>query len=137
MYRSQGRKTHDEAGWQLPPRTSTARLAEALVRNWWPFWLFKDASRGDLFARAAAHQHNMRMRANLPRYLLKWFAVCCIASTGIFAFDALAADVGRRLDLFALMAAGSGIVCAYAICVLFVLGYAYLYLARVRRGSER
>jgi hypothetical protein len=31
------------------------------------------------------------------------------------------------------MAAGSGIVCAYAICVLLVIGYAYLYL----RHGER
>ena len=99
------------------------RLA-AFVSGLWPFGLFKDATRGDLYARAAARQHNLRMRARLPRYLLKWFVICCAASAAIYACDAMAEDVGRRLDVFVLMAAGSGIVCAYAICVLFVIGYA-------------
>jgi hypothetical protein len=99
-----------------------------VCRTLWPFWLFKDASRGDLYARAAARQHNRRMCARLPRYLVKWLAVCAIASAAIFTFDALATDVAHRLDVFVLMAAGSGIVCAYAICVVLVLAYAYCYL---------
>jgi hypothetical protein len=115
------------------PAVERLRLGQALVRSWWPFWQFKDASRGDLYARAAAHQHNLRMRANLPRYLLRWFVVCCLASAAICACDALAADVRHRLDLFVLMAAGSGIVCAYAVCALFVIGYAYL---RLRHGGS-
>ena len=105
----------------------------ALVRALFPFGLFKDATRGDVYARAAARQHNLRMRDQLPRYLLKWFVICCAASAAIFACDAMAADVGRRLDVFVLMAAGSGILCAYAVCVLFVIGYAYLCLRQLDR----
>ena len=103
-------------------------VLRSLARSLWPFWLFKDATRGDVYARAAARQHNRRMCDSLPRYIFKWFLVCCVASTGIFACDTLAGDVGRRLDVFVIMAAGSGIVCAYALCVLLVIGYAYLYL---------
>jgi len=113
-----------------PPVRGVRALAAQLARSLWPFWLFEDPNRGDLYARAAARQHNRRMRQSLPRYLLKWSIVCCVANASIFAFDALAANVGRHLDVFVLMAAGSGIVCAYAVCVLCVIGYAYLYLAR-------
>ncbi len=109
----------------------------SLRRAWWPFWQFQDTSRGDLYARAAAHQHNLRLRASLPRYLRKWLLVCAIASAGIRACDGLAADVGHKLDVFAVMAAGSGLVCAYAVCVLFVIGYAYLYLARAAHSGRR
>ena len=129
MYPSTGRNR--EHGESVAVAQDT-RLA-ALVRGLWPFWLFKDATRGDVYARAAARQHNLRMRERLPRYLLKWFAICCVASAAIYACDAMAADVGRRLDVFVLMAAGSGIVCAYGVCVLFVIGYAYLRLLQLDR----
>ncbi|MGH8176829.1 MAG: hypothetical protein ACREV5_11265, partial [Steroidobacter sp.] len=49
-------------------RTSTASvcadmpLSQLLFRYIWPFWLFKDASRGDRTARAAAYRHNRSMR---------------------------------------------------------------------------
>jgi hypothetical protein len=105
--------------------------SRALWTSLWPFALFQDPSRGDVYARAAARQHNLRMRAKLPQYLRRWLVICCLASTAIYAFDAMAADVSRRLDVFVLMAAGSGIVCAYAVCALLVIGYAYLNLRRL------
>jgi hypothetical protein len=104
-----------------------------LSHTLWPFWLFKDPNQGDLFARAAAAAHNRRMSEVLPRYLRRWLLVCAIASASIFANDALAADVARRLDVFVLMAAGSGLVCAYAVCVVLVIGYAYCYLRLAER----
>ncbi len=102
--------------------------AEALARSLWPFWLFKDANQGDMFARAAASAHNRKMSEVLPRYLRRWLLVCAIASLSICANDAMATDVARRLDVFVLMAAGSGLICAYAICVVMVIGYAWCYL---------
>ena len=100
----------------------------AVSHSLWPFWLFKDPNQGDLYARAAAFAHNRRMSEVLPRYLRRWLLVSAIASLSIFANDALATDVGRRLDLFVLMAAGSGLICAYAVCVVLVIGYAWCYL---------
>jgi len=104
-----------------------------LARGLWPFWLFKDANRGDLYARAAAWQHNRRMRASLPRYLIRWLIVSCAASVSVFACDALDADGGRHLDVFVVMAAGAGLVCAYALCLMCIIGYAYVYLGRSER----
>jgi len=102
----------------------------ALYRALWPFWMFQDASTGDRFARAAAERHNRRMRSCLPSYLLRWLVICAAASLAIYTCDALAGDVATRLDVFVLLAAGSGLVCACGICVLLVLGYAYLALCQ-------
>ena len=102
--------------------------AIALAHSLWPFWLFKDANQGDLFARAAANAHNRRMSEILPRYLRRWLLVCAIASVSVCANDAMAPEVAGRLDVFTFMAAGSGLICAYALCVLLVIGYAWCYL---------
>jgi hypothetical protein len=107
--------------------------AVALGHSLWPFWLFQDVNQGDLFARAAASDHNRRMSEVLPRYLRRWLLVCGIACLSICANDAMATDVARRLDVFVLMAAGSGLVCAYAICVMIVIGYAWCYLRLAKR----
>ncbi len=109
----------------------------SLRRAWWPFWQFKDTTQGDLYARAAAHRHNLQLRASLPRYLLRWLSVCGVASAMLRACDALAADVGHKLDVFVVMAAGSGLICAYAACAVFIIGYAYLYLVQAAHGAGR
>jgi len=38
----------------------------SLGHGLWPFWLFKDVNKGDIFARAAATAHNQRMSEFLP-----------------------------------------------------------------------
>jgi len=110
---------------------------EALRRTLSPFWQFEDASRGDLYARAAAHQRNLRLRASLPPYLRRWLLVWAAAAGTLRLCDALAAQIGHRLGVFVLMAAGSGLVCAGAICALLVIGYAYLYLCRAEQTVRR
>lgn len=102
-----------------------------------PFSQFEDTSRGDLYARAAAHQRNLRLRASLPRYLLRWLLVSAVAAAALRACDALAADIGRKVDIFVVMAAGSGLVCACSLCALLVIGYAYLYLCRAAQSARR
>ena len=114
---------------------STLCWAVGLGHSLWPFWLFKDVNQGDLFARAAASAHNRRMSAVLPSYLRRWLLVFAIATVPIYANDAIGADVASRLNVLALMAAGSGLVCAGAICVLIVIGYAWCYLRLARAGE--
>jgi hypothetical protein len=100
-----------------------------LFRYVWPFWLFRDATRGDSYARAAAYRHNRSMRVYLPGYLMKWILNCALA---LAATTGLESASGHRstLDAFQVMAAGSGVVFACCVCVLFVTGYVYLYLGR-------
>lgn len=109
----------------------------ALRRALSPFGQFEDTSRGDLYARSAAHQRNLRLRESLPRYLLRWLLVCGCAAAVLRACDALAPDIGGRLDIFVVMAAGSGLICAWAVCALLVIGYAYLYLCRAAQLRGR
>jgi hypothetical protein len=104
-------------------------ISRVLFRYVWPFWLFRDASRGDRYARAAAYRHNRDMRAHLPGYMVRWLVVSAATLAVASGFSAL--SVPRTgLNVFALLAAGSGIAFACCICVLFVTSYIYLYLSR-------
>ena len=109
-------------------------LPELLFRYVWPFWLFKDASRGDRNARAAAYRHNRNMRGYLPGYLLKWVFGSLLAFALTAGFESLAAAAAHvhvgPANLFAVMAAGGGIMFAGSLCVLFVTSYVYLYLGK-------
>lgn len=108
-------------------------LSLVLFRYLWPFWLFKDASRGDRLARAAAYRHNRSMRIYLPGYLMKWTFSCvtAFAITSLFgSWSARAAGSAGSVDVFAIIAAGWGIIFAGSLCVLFITSYIYLYLSR-------
>jgi hypothetical protein len=104
-------------------------LSRLLFRYVWPFWLFKDASRGDRYARAAAYRHNRSMRAHLPGYLMRWLFGCGATLAITLGFSSLSSAPGR-LDVFGLLAAGWGIAFACSLCVLFTTSYIYLYLSQ-------
>ena len=128
----------------IPTRSSGAILAShyyddlpfslVLFRYLWPFWLFKDASRGDRVARAAAYRHNRSMRIYLPGYLMKWMFSCAATFAVTAGFGSLstsqAASQASSLDVFAIIAAGWGIIFACSVCVLFITSYVYFYLSR-------
>jgi hypothetical protein len=103
------------------PRRAYAELplSQVLFRYMWPFWLFKDATRGDRYARAAAYRHNRDMRIHLPGYLMRLFLV-----------SAATLAVASGLGSLPVLAAGLGIAFACCLCVLFVTSYIYLYLSR-------
>lgn len=102
-------------------------LSQILFRYLWPFWLFKNASAGDRFARAAAYSHNRQMRIYLPGYLLKWSCHCAVA----FGFTALfGSQAMRSPGVLSVMAAGAGVLFACGMAILFAIGYIYLYLCR-------
>lgn len=126
----------------MTPRSSGAAIAShyddmplslVLFRYLWPFWLFKDASRGDRMTRAAAYRHNRSMRIYLPGYLMKWM-FSCVATFAITAgFGSLSpaqAATSGGVDVFAIIAAGWGLIFACSVCVLFVTSYIYFYLSR-------
>lgn len=101
-----------------------------LFRYLWPFWLFRDASRGDRLARAAAYRHNRSMRVYLPGYLMKWMLGCSVAMATTVAAESRSAHVPGVLDAFTLMAAGASMFFAASLCVIAVTAYIYLYLSR-------
>ena len=105
-------------------------LSRVLFRYVWPFWLFKDATRGDRCARAAAYRHNRDMRVHLPGYLVRWLLVSAAMLAVASGFSTLSAPRAGAIDVFTLLAAGSGIAFACCVCMLFVTSYIYLYLSR-------
>lgn len=112
-----------EAGGKAVP-------SHALVRLLWPFWLFRDASRGDLWARAAAYRHNRSMRGRLPAYLLRWTLGAALLLELTFALHFCSAHVRALTGLFLWMAAGAGMAFACALCLLLTTAYVYLYLGQ-------
>lgn len=100
-----------------------------LFRYLWPFWLLRDASRGDRLARAAAYRHNRMMRVHLPSYVAKWTFNSLLALAATAACDSLRVYSGAT-DAFSWIAALMGIAFACSLCVTFVIGYIYLYLDR-------
>ena len=83
-----------------------------LFRYMWPFWLFKDASRGDRCARAAAYRHYRSMRTYLPGYMLRWVFGCALALALVNAADALSEHgAGTTLDMFTLLAGAGAHTC--------------------------
>jgi hypothetical protein len=119
----------------FPQTTKTAQistydempLSQILFRYLWPFWLFRNASSGDRYARAAAYRHNRSMRIYLPGYLVKWLCNCAFAFALIVMFDSNSAHAS---SLSSVMAAGAGVMFACGVAIVFVTGYIYLYLSR-------
>jgi hypothetical protein len=105
-------------------------FSQLLFRYLWPFWLFQDASAGDRFARAAAYRHNRGMRIYLPGYLLKWCVSSAVALAVTDRFAAAARHFSADLNVFSLLAAGTGVLFACSVCVTFVTAYIYCYLSR-------
>src|SRR5687767_15714021 len=100
------------SGAAFASRYDDMPLSLVLFRYLWPFWLFKDASRGDRYARAAAYRHNRSMRVYLPGYLMRWVFGSAMTLASTAAFGSLSRPAGGTLDVFALIAAGWGIVFA-------------------------
>lgn len=100
-----------------------------VFRYLWPFWLFKDASRGDAYTRAAAYRHNRSMRTYLPGYILKWMFNSALGFAFVAVADSLTRHTSGSWGMFTLIAAAAiGFACS--LCVLLVTGYVYLYLDR-------
>jgi hypothetical protein len=101
-------------------------LLQRLARFFSPLWLMQDVSSGSFEERAAAYRHNRRMRGELFTCMKRWALSGAVAIVLSAYFDALGEG---RLSIFALLAAACGTFIACAVCALFVMGYAYLYLA--------
>src|SRR5262249_6044363 len=105
-------------------------LSLLLVKYLWPFWMFKDASRGDRVARAAPYRHNRGSRNLSPTLLWRW-TVNCLVWLGIVCLLSAGANPQHSLILVDLIAAASGVVFACGVCMLVAMTYVYLYLTHV------
>lgn len=103
-------------------------LSVVLHRYIWPFWLLRNAARGDVYARAAAYRHNRTMRIYLPVYVLRW-SVCSALALGLTCALASVSSQAVQLDTCTLLAAACAVLFAGALTVLLVTTYLYVYLS--------
>ena len=94
-----------------------------------PLQMMKDVSRGSFEERIAAYRHNRSMRGPLAACMRRWALCSSVAMVLTALFDALGSGGGTgSLNIFVVLAAACGTFIACAVCMLFVMGYAYLYL---------
>lgn len=93
-----------------------------------PLCTMKDVSRGTFQERAAAYRHNRNMRGSLAACMRRWALCCSVAMLLTALFDALGAGGTGPLSIFVVLAAACGTFIACAACMLFIMGYAYVYL---------
>lgn len=94
----------------------------------WPFWLFRDASRGSLLERAAAYRHNRAQRIYLPGYALKWSVLTLLQAAILVGVERGARVLG---DLLLWVAAGLGTSVSVSIVVIALCLAAWVYLSCV------
>lgn len=104
------------------------RVLRGLLRFFSPLQMMKDASRGTFEERMAAYRHNRRMRGSLAACMGRWALSCSVAVVLTAFFDALGSGGSGPLSIFVLLAAACGTFIACAVCMLFVMTYAYVYL---------
>jgi hypothetical protein len=107
------------------------RMIEALLRWFSPFRLMKDASRGTREERIAAYRHNRRRRGELTGYMRRWTFVLAAAALLTEWFDALGGTGGHAAatsNVFVYLTAACATFLVYALCVLFLTAYVYVYL---------
>jgi hypothetical protein len=105
-----------------------AGVIESLARFFSPLRMMKDVSRGTFEERMAAYRHNRSMRGSLAVCIRNWALSCSVAMVLTALFDALGSGGTGPLNIFVLLAAASGTFIACGVCMLFVMGYAYVYL---------
>lgn len=91
-----------------------------------PFALFKDASRGNLYARRVALAYNRALRWILLRYLRRWTMIAATLFVSIAPAEALAAQA----PVFVVSAAASAVGCCVAVTVIVCTVATYVMLGR-------
>ena len=106
------------------------RMIEALLDWFSPFRVMKDVSRGTREERIAAYRHNRHRRNELTGYMRRWTFVLAAAALLTEWFDALGEAGGRARvpNVFVYLTAASATFLVYALCVLSLTAYVYLYL---------
>ncbi len=105
-----------------------AGVIHSLISFFSPLQMMKDVSRGSFEERMAAYRHNRSMRQSLAACMRRWALCCSVAMVLTALFDALGSGGAGPLSIFVLLAAACGTFIACAVCMLFVMGYAYVYL---------
>ena len=73
----------------MSQRQRGINIIDTIRRFLWPIGIFRDASKGNEFERAAAYRHNREARGCLPRYISNCLLVAILlAGAGVYLEDA-------------------------------------------------
>jgi len=92
-------------------------IIDAILRFLWPVGIFRDASKGNLFERAAAYRHNREARGRLPYYMNN-----CLMASALLYSAGVALENAHTLPAAALC----WILMTYTITDLVILSAIYL-----------
>lgn len=109
-------------------RRAALPLARQVLLYLDPFALFKDASRGNRFARECALSYNRAMRWILPAYILRWGLIAALFFLGITPAEAMAVHG----PAFIIPAAAFAVGCCLALTVTAVIVAVYFLLGMRR-----
>jgi hypothetical protein len=97
-----------------------------------PFWLFRDASRGDLMLRSQNYRYNREQRHALPRYLLKWAVLCTLLLGSYELARAFDQDFPSLRELLLAWELVSGVSFSVGVALMSKIAAIWGYLTCVR-----
>lgn len=112
----------------MAPLPQEYSLVYLLYLYLWPFWMFKDVTRGTMLERAAAYRHNREKRVFLPGYIVKW-TIIFTALLGVTVYFEETARNSAALEFScSVLACGAGILATSALVVTIVICVGHLLL---------
>ncbi|MBV8467960.1 MAG: hypothetical protein JO218_18610 [Burkholderiales bacterium] len=98
----------------------------------WPFWMFKDVSKGNLLEQAAAYRYNREKRVYLPGYIARWACIFGLSLASVNLIENLARSGMLVTGIAVLLAGLSGVFASWAFVVVMQITVAYIFLCRWR-----
>jgi hypothetical protein len=99
----------------------------------WPFWMFKDASKGSLLERAAAYRHNREKRIYLPGYIAKWSTIFVLLLGAAVVLEGTEKAYSPGTTSCSMLACGAGLLATWAFVVMLIISVVYVFLTHWER----
>jgi hypothetical protein len=112
--------------------TEQESIAFLLYLYIWPFWMFKDVSKGTMLEQAAAYRDNREKRVYLPGYIARWGMIFAVSISVVDVIERLGRSGMLISGVASLLAGASGVFATWAFVVAIQITVAYLFLCRWR-----
>lgn len=97
-----------------------------------PFWLFRDASRGDFMLREQNYRYNREQRKWLPGYLFKWAILCTVLLCSYELAHAVRESVYPMREILAAWQLFAGVSFSVGVALMSKIAAIWGYLTFVR-----
>ena len=107
-------------------------LLRVLYLYFIPFWLFRDASRGDFMLRTQNYRYNREQRKFLPGYLFKWSIVCALLLGSYELAHSMGESFPSMREVLAAWEVFSGVSFSVGVALMSKIAAIWGYLTYVR-----